>query len=358
MEAFGLTRIHIQNLACFGDMELCPGASTLLLGRNGVGKSTLMDVLFALQELVNGGAGLETLPGYRLKPGLTSISLDLKSIRRNFRYTLVLQNQGDESAADGRVEEWRIFSEGLWEGEQKISWFEDGQYVADGATMALVQDRSPLSTVRFPPDSPIRLFKEWMGRLWLLRLEPRQMGATIESPDDALDVSGANFAAWFSQFRRRRRALQQIVAAAKTSVAGLTNLEVVRAGRASVLVARFGAQSVDFDNLSDGQRCLIVLHAVLVLALEDCSLLLLDEPDAHITPEQILPLLRMLQSGMEQAHAQLIVASHHPYVIDLMAPDQPWEMRREGDGVIAQPFALDRGSGISASRYLLLRGRS
>lgn len=65
MVDYVLTRLQVENLACFGQLDLRPGRSTLLLGRNGAGKSTLMDLIFQLGAVVNAGHGVEgRLAGY------------------------------------------------------------------------------------------------------------------------------------------------------------------------------------------------------------------------------------------------------------------------------------------------------
>lgn len=363
MQHFVLTRLRIQNLACFGDLELRPGVSTLLLGRNGAGKSTLLDVLFELNSLVNGPHDGDDpgFPGYQIHDGTAHIELEVCSSRHRFRYALTLRRAAGltELSLGPTGPAWVIARECLWDGDLVLTSFVEGKFSVAGAESAvdLVQDRSPLQTVKFPEGSAVLTFKQWLFGLWLLRLQPARMKASAGEPDDALDVSGENFVGWLLNFRRQRKAMAAIVKAAAPSVDGLTALEFVRAGREYVLVAKFGAKSVDFDALSDGQRCLIVLHAVVVLVRQECTLLLLDEPDAHITSEEILPVLRALQRGAEDASVQLMVASHHPQVIDRMAPDSPWELVQKDGSVSARPFEVDLDMGVPASRHLLLRGR-
>lgn len=357
-----LTRIHIENLACFGDLALEPGALTLLVGINGAGKSTLLDVLFDLREIVNHDASIDVLPGYAISDGPTRIGVDLELSKAPFRYELELKEvaPGQRAASNGLFKaDWEIVREVLRIGERMLTNFNDGIFTSADVTgpIPLTKTRSVLATVTYSEASPVWNFKRWADSIWLLRLEPQQMKSSAEEPD-GLDCSGINFVAWLLSLRPRKHALARICEAARSSVHGLAELVLERAGREWVLVALFtSGAKVDFDALSDGQRCLIVLHAVLQFAQRDCSLLLLDEPDAHVTPTEILPLFAALRSQAAKAGMQVIVASHHPQVIDLLAPDTPWEMVLRDGKVFAEPFRVDLSRGVSASRHLLLRGR-
>jgi AAA15 family ATPase/GTPase len=46
-----LTRLYIDNFRCFVDFEYRPGRTNLILGRNGSGKSSMLDALLAMFRL-------------------------------------------------------------------------------------------------------------------------------------------------------------------------------------------------------------------------------------------------------------------------------------------------------------------
>lgn len=357
-----VTRIHVSNLACFEDLTLRPGASTLLIGGNGAGKSTLFDLLFGVRALVNStGAGDVGFPDWQPGAGDAEICLDVATRSGLLEYRLQLRHQPDgprESTLGPLGMGWSVLGEALTCQGRWVTSFHEGVFRGEGleGAIPLASDRSPLSSVRFPAESPVRRFKDWVEGMWLLRLEPQQMKASADGPEEGLYTSGENFVGWLLTFPRRKKALQRIVESVGGSVRGLERLTLERSGREWVLVAGFehGAR-VDFDRLSDGQRCLIVLHAVLVLAAPWCHLLLLDEPDAHVTSCEIQPLFETIRARADQGRFQTIVASHHPQVIDILAADEPWELILGGGTVHAEPFRVDRSRGIPASRHLLLR---
>jgi len=51
-----LSRLYINNYRCFVNFELRPGGRSLLLGYNGTGKSSIFDVLAALQDISRRGS--------------------------------------------------------------------------------------------------------------------------------------------------------------------------------------------------------------------------------------------------------------------------------------------------------------
>jgi AAA15 family ATPase/GTPase len=54
-----LTRVYIDNFGCFVNFEHKPARKQLVLGRNGCGKSSYMDTLLLLRQLVTKGDVLD-----------------------------------------------------------------------------------------------------------------------------------------------------------------------------------------------------------------------------------------------------------------------------------------------------------
>src|ERR1700728_4182041 len=54
-----LTRLYIDNFRCFEKFEWKPGRKQLILGRNGTGKSSLMDALQFLVDIVARGERID-----------------------------------------------------------------------------------------------------------------------------------------------------------------------------------------------------------------------------------------------------------------------------------------------------------
>ena len=78
-----------------------------------------------------------------------------------------------------------------------------------------------------------------------------------------------------------------------------------------------------FDQLSDGQRALIVIH-LLLFADDAGRTLFLDEPDNYITLPELQPWLAELEDGCGDTLPQTILISHHPEAIDFLNDKAVW----------------------------------
>ena len=149
---------------------------------------------------------------------------------------------------------------------------------------------------------------------------------------------------------------------------GFDSLDLVSAGQnVRVLSAKFvaGADATvakkrrlefDFDELSDGQRALIALYTLLLCAVRLESTICIDEPDNFIALAEIQPWLFELSDRIDDEGAQVILVSHHPELINQLAPDHGVRFERIGFGPVrVDPYKRDPGIDLSPSE-LIARG--
>jgi len=109
-----------------------------------------------------------------------------------------------------------------------------------------------------------------------------------------------------------------------------------------------------FNELSEGQRALVVLYALLHAVSGEASTLCIDEPENFLSPREIQPWLNRLMDETE-AGGQALLISHNPGLIDFLAPTQGLLVEREGSGPTrVRPLPSD-GAGLPVSE-LLARG--
>ena len=87
-----------------------------------------------------------------------------------------------------------------------------------------------------------------------------------------------------------------------------------------------------FGELSDGQRALIALYALIHLAAGQGYTLFLDEPDNYVALPEIQPWLRELENVCGETVLQAVLSSHHPELIDYLGSEnscmfQPGKIR-------------------------------
>ena len=110
------------------------------------------------------------------------------------------------------------------------------------------------------------------------------------------------------------------------------------------------------SELSDGQRLLIVLYALLHFGLEADGLIAIDDPVNFVAIAEVQPWLATLLDRAEATGTQLMLISHHPEILDYLAPDRVVRFDREPAGPIrVRKFASDAASGLRASE-LVSRG--
>jgi ATPase subunit of ABC transporter with duplicated ATPase domains len=86
----------------------------------------------------------------------------------------------------------------------------------------------------------------------------------------------------------------------------------------------------EFDELSEGQRNLVLIFTLLHAGVVADSTLFLDEPDNYINSREIQPWLSEMVDRTEEVKGQCILVSHHSEALNYLAPTAGLELYREG----------------------------
>ncbi len=365
-----LTRVYIDNYRCFVNFTFQPQAKQLVLGLNGTGKTEFLKVLGVLRNFVGGDQKVNQLfipEALTRWQNLSRQAFELEVAGKDgvYRYTLWVDVQ--EKRAKTRVvkEALEFNSEPLvlFEGEQ-VSLFDD--HHAKTMSYPFEPDRSVLSTLR--SGAKLRWFKEWLEKLYCIRINPALMATEEDLGGDSLEDDLSNFAAWYSnltqehpvEIEKLRRSLQEVLD-------GFISLNLPRiSSRRRLLQANFewdaeGASKprgfpLAFDELSEGQRALIALYTLLHFAASDGNTICVDEPDNFVALAEIQPWLFELGDRIEDHGGQAILVSHHPELINLLAPEYAVIFSREHGGPVrVEPFRAEALGKLSPAE-LIARG--
>lgn len=96
---------------------------------------------------------------------------------------------------------------------------------------------------------------------------------------------------------------------------------------------------VNLDLANAGSGMLQVIQLLVYIYLHKPTLLLIDEPDAHLHPELQAKLGPVLKTVTVTMHAQLFVATHSPDVIDAFTPAEVFFINAEKKNLV--PFDND-----------------
>lgn len=91
-----------------------------------------------------------------------------------------------------------------------------------------------------------------------------------------------------------------------------------------------------FGNLSSGHKIVLLTITRLVETVEEKTLVLLDEPEAHLHPPLLSAFVRALSDLLFNRNGVAIIATHSPVVLQEVPASCAWKIRRSGRKVEAE----------------------
>ncbi|RZE59687.1 hypothetical protein C0Q98_14345 [Streptomyces albidoflavus] len=89
-----------------------------------------------------------------------------------------------------------------------------------------------------------------------------------------------------------------------------------------------------FRSLSSGHKIVLLTITRLVESVEERSLVLLDEPEAHLHPPLLSAFTRALSDLLVNRNGVAIIATHSPVVLQEVPKKCAWKLRRSGREVV------------------------
>lgn len=100
---------------------------------------------------------------------------------------------------------------------------------------------------------------------------------------------------------------------------------------------RFGPQAgLLFRRLSSGHKIVLLTITKLVEKVEERTLVLMDEPEAHLHPPLLAALIRGVSDLLINRNGVAIMATHSPVVLQEVPRSCVWKVRRHGGRAIAE----------------------
>ncbi len=317
-----ITRLYADNYRCFVNFELRLDALSLLLGTKGAGKSSVLDIVFALRELLGGRTAVNgktafppsTLTRWQSR-NVQTFEMDVELEGGAYSYRLEVEHSRERRVARIQREQLTMNGDTLFEfvnGEVQL--YRDD--LSKGPSFS--SDPAVSSLARVTPGKDNRnlsRFQDFARSIIVCGLQPGVFATESATEDDLLDRDGRNFVGWYRNLAQERPDL--IAEYTKTMqgvLHGFRGIRLQKAGmdtRALMMVFHESNEehALRFGEVSDGQRTLVVLYALICLAVGQRHTLFLDEPMNFVALREIQPWLQELSDRCGESLSQAVLCS-------------------------------------------------
>ena len=352
-----LKKIYIDNWRCFVNFECPLEAIQLLVGSNGVGKSSVFDALALIRSFVCEDEPLAKLLPYESLTRWSSpdrviqtFELEVERSGQVFHYSLNVEHNPVLRKSRVHLESLELDGATLFHFEKgTVQLYRDD--FTTGPTFKFERTRSGLGTVGAGNDNKnLEWFRAWLSSSQVVRLNPFGMRSEAHTEAMTLDKHGVNFSEWFRHSVQEDLEINTRLTNRLQEVwPDFRSLKLEKAGEDTrLLKAKFGSESYSFAELSDGQRCLIVLNAFLCFVeasgsnasksevsdskASGFSLVAFDEALNFVALREIQWWLAEWVSLADDNRIQVLFSGHHPEVIDFLGTSRSLHLSRTAGG--------------------------
>jgi predicted ATPase len=371
-----MKRLYVHNFRCLEnfDLALSERPSTMLLGRNGAGKTTIGLALEVLQKIARGTSRVRDLVkpedltiGHAQAPIRFEIELALRG--RNYTYSVAFEFPSG-------FRELRV-------AEEKLAVDGDTIFVRELAQVRLARTgpatdpafRIDWHLVALPivqeqnADDPLAIFKKWLANILILRPVPslasgdsEQNASVLNTPNTRVTNVGAWFSAMITDSPTTYSQVSEYLKEVMPDFEKITNPIVGKDTRSMVFHFASGTQHAELalEDLSDGEKCFVIFAlTIAVSAAFDPILCFWDEPDSFLAPDEVGQSITSLRRAFRD-RGQLIVTSHNPEAIRRFAEANTLYLHRKShmEPTIVTSVEDMRASGQFEGGFIdaLLRG--
>lgn len=338
-----LQRLYVHNFRCLENFEFKPGEmrSALLIGRNGVGKSTLSRVLKIFQAIgrgVNRVGELVTPADFTLGRTNAPIRFEIEVLLNNrlFHYTLALELP--ERFRELRVLEERLDVDGIEAynrhqaqvslprndpNRAEASFSIDWHFVA----LPMIQDPATADA--------LTEWRKWLARMIILAPIPQLMNGDSQGESLAPVENGSNFANWLTgllaQYPAAYTTIHEYLKLVMPDIGEFKNIPSGKDNKS--LAVRFESRNVQFeqsfDDLSDGEKCTFLCAVVLASNRAYGPVFTFwDEPDNYLSLSEVGHFIMGLRRGFDVG-GQILVTSHNEETIRSFSRENTFLLSRK-----------------------------
>ncbi len=346
-----IKRIYAQNFRCLESftLDLAGRSSALIIGKNGAGKSTVLECLKLFQTICRGSGrvgGLISAHDFTEhrtdRPMRFEVELTLAN--RRFEYAVSF-----EWPAGSR--EARILDESLAvDGNAVFTRHQSQVQLSSGTTFGLDWHVFALTVINERSgERAIQEIKSFFATMILIAPIPANMSGFSQEASMELQSDAANYASCLRDLLVRRPAAYSAFAGyIKTMIPDFSSIENVERGETGTqLIVKFEqpnphrSLSVEFKVLSDGEKCFFLSAYILAMnAVGSPVFCMWDEPDSHLSLSEVGQFIIGLRK-MTNQKGQFLATSHHPETVAKFSDESTLVLARKShlDPILVRPLS-------------------
>lgn len=342
--------IYANNYKSFVNFRAGFSQLSLVLGKNGSGKSNILFLIFQLRNLIQGRTRVltEAFPVSSLTRWMNSnvqtFELGITGYNKEYKYSLEIEQDREHNKCFIVSEE--ISCEGTIIYQTKAG--NTVIYDEEGKSISLLSDAS-FSGISMVPDdnrySKIKEFKLLIGKIILCIPDPKRMMSLVQNDVFFPDVDFSNIGSAYAGLMQLDMDICNEIMEEYRKVNPTfhkVRMNLTTFGKALTFDYKYNdvITSFDFSELSDGEKVIFSLYVLLVGYAKRGMTVLLDEPDNFVSIREIQPWCQELETELAE-DGQCILISHNSEIINYLAESNGIcvSRLRSGESTI---IALDR----------------
>ena len=360
--------LYINNYKSFVNFRIDFDEKSLLIGTNGVGKTSILTVAFHLKTFILGNGAMV---GGLFMPNSTTrwMESDIQTFEigiteggEEYTYRLEVKHTAQE------IIQSKVLSEKLSINGEDILIVREGRGKIQNSSgvkeFFVDQTLSAIVTASYAEnEKKIQGFLNAISKVIFCMPNPRLMADRVENDTYWPTADFSNFSSVYLGLSMiYPDVLEHVRDAMK-----LINPAFIRArinpepfGKMFYLDYMYNGVTVPlrFSELSDGERMIFAMYTMLYGYISNGCTLLLDEPDNYLSTREIQPWCMALEEELENS-GQCILISHNPEMIDYMADSDGIWLSRLASGesvVVSNPYEEAAKNNLLPYSKLIARG--
>lgn len=333
-------KIYIHNYKCFQNFEfnLDYEKSLLILGKNGTGKSTLLNIIKILRDIIAYDNRLSIFFNkedfFNLKePIILNFIIDIHELEYEYKLSISYPDNFYEPKIESEI--LLVNNTPIYKRDNEGTVFLDNsEFIVDWHSVAL--------PVLFPRTHSINReridkFKEYLSNILILAPIPSQIESDTYADGRFLEKNAMNFCSWLNEILNTEPSFySDLTSTVKKIIPDFSKFVFENYGVFKQLNVFFtkdkGKLKLSFDKLSDGEKLFFIFAAIITLSIDEdknfCCFW--DEPENYISLSVLQNIIQFFRAKFEfSSNKQLFFTSHNPEVMNVFSNENIYYIYRD-----------------------------